>query len=146
MPKKEYVLERVKKVADCWEWQLHVTKNGYGQASFRNGNKIDKISAHRLAYELFNKPIPEGLDIDHLCRNRRCVNPEHLEAVTRRENIRRGESGKSPKPMLHRTECVNGHPYTSQNTYIRPDKGTKLCRQCRSDAEKRYKLKLQGAY
>lgn len=148
MPKKDrdYVLERIKKNSNgCWLWQKHIIWNGYGQASFRNGDRVDKVRAHRLAYEIFKEAIPEGLVLDHLCRVRHCVNPSHLEAVTHKENIRRGETGKFPKPWLQKTECVNGHSYTPQNIYVRPDTGAKLCRKCRKETSKKYQLKLQGA-
>ena len=78
---------RVEKTADgCWLWTSTIVWNGYGQ--FRIDNR--RVYAHRFAYEQVNGTIPAGLDLDHLCRVRRCVNPAHLEPVTRRENLRRG--------------------------------------------------------
>lgn len=76
---------------DCWEWSGSVIKStGYGQVWADGTNHL----AHRVVYELLIGPIPEGLQLDHLCRNRRCVNPEHLEPVTGKENIRRGHAAR----------------------------------------------------
>lgn len=74
---------------DCWEWLASRQPNGYGQFS-PGGRAGGMTTAHRVAYELTFGPIPEGLSIDHLCRNRGCVNPAHLEAVSQRENVQRG--------------------------------------------------------
>lgn len=70
----------------CWEWQLAVNKIGYGIIGVNGGSKF----AHRMSYLSIKGPIPEGLELDHLCCNKRCVNPDHLEPVTRSENVRRG--------------------------------------------------------
>lgn len=77
---------RVHPETGCWEWQKTLGSNGYGQAWHKHG----KVAAHRLFYERYVGPIPDGLEIDHLCRNRKCVNPAHLEAVPRVVNLRRG--------------------------------------------------------
>lgn len=84
----------------CWLWQSVIGKDGYGKFATSG---TTKPLAHRIAYELFVGPIPEGLQIDHLCRVRRCVNPEHLEPVTQLENVRRGIWAQA-------THCKYGHP------------------------------------
>lgn len=112
---------RVRQVGDCWEWHK-TTPTGYGTL-------FQRMLPHRWAYQFLRAPIPEGLELDHLCRNRRCVNPWHLEPVTRRVNAMRGVGSKET--------CVNGHPYTEGNTYRRPDRGTRMCRECVRNANSR---------
>lgn len=103
----------------CWEWQLSRDRHGYGHTSRNNVVML----AHRALYEEKVGPIPEGLEIDHLCRNPSCVNPEHLEPVTHAENVRRSW----PATKAH---CVNGHEYTPENTYWRSGSGSRDCRAC----------------
>jgi hypothetical protein len=113
---------RVRQVGDCWQW--HKTDpNGYGTL-------FQRMLPHRWAYEFLRAAIPDGLELDHLCRNRRCVNPWHLEPVTRRVNAQRGVGSKEA--------CVNGHPYTEENTYRDPSRGKRGCRMCRQAANHRY--------
>lgn len=95
------VVERFTSLVDarpgvCWRWRGSIQANGYGR--FRANGKT--TYAHRAAYALFVGPIPDGLGLDHLCRNRWCVNPEHLEPVTQRENIRRGAQTKLSKESV----------------------------------------------
>lgn len=86
--------------------------------------------AHRVAYEQARGPIPEGLELDHLCRNRACVNPDHLEPVTHRENLLRADTFAARHAA--QTHCVNGHEFTPDNTYIRTrPEGGRECRACR---------------
>jgi hypothetical protein len=95
----------------CWVWHGNVDKCGYGRLA--DNHRLD--SAHRISYKLFKGPIPTGLEIDHLCRNRSCFNPAHLEAVTHRENIMRGE-GVAAK-YAKQTHCKHGHELTPENVY-----------------------------
>jgi hypothetical protein len=116
-------------VSGCWLWQGFVANNSHGYATFwLNGkNRL----AHRVAYEFFVGPIPEGLTIDHVkvrgCTSKSCVNPAHLEAVTTWENTLRGNA--LPALNFRKTHCDNGHPYDEENTYI-TKQGWRACREC----------------
>lgn len=101
----------VGKPNDCWTWKASTTTGGYGQ--FLVEGRL--VHAHRVAYTLTVGPIPEGLELDHLCRNRRCVNPTHLEPVTRQENIRRGEGLAGIN--ARKTHCPRGHALSGDNLY-----------------------------
>lgn len=119
----------------CWIWQgsVHPTER-YGSV-FVDGRPV---GAHRFSYEAFVGPIPDGLHLDHLCRTRSCVNPQHLEPVTLAENNRRAPSANGAK-----THCRNNHPYDEANTY-RSSNG-RSCRRCNADAVARRKARLVGA-
>ncbi len=110
----------------CWEWTG--PKQGQGYGIF--GSKPSR-AAHRAFYERFKGPIPAGLVIDHLCRNPSCVNPEHLEPVTNRENVMRGLKG-----VLHvqPSHCINGHEYTPENKLVNY-RGHVKCRACNRDEQ-----------
>ncbi|KPC66443.1 hypothetical protein ADL27_59345 [Streptomyces sp. NRRL F-6602] len=103
----------------CWMWT--------GSTNGRYG-RIGKQYAHRLAYESAKGPIPEGLQIDHLCRNTLCVNPEHLEAVTGRVNLLRSRNFAAREAA--QTECIYGHPLSGPNLYV-DARGRRQCRECR---------------
>jgi hypothetical protein len=116
--------------SECWPWIASRHPGGYGM--FRVGNRPHH--AHVVAYNLAVGPVPEGLQIDHLCRVRHCVNPTHLEAVTQRVNIMRGNGC----PALHarQTQCLRGHPFDEANTYRR-SRNQRECRLCNRDRARR---------
>lgn len=116
----------------CWRWHGSFFTNGYGQFPVRYGQGRQKcFLAHRYSYELDRGPIPDGLVLDHLCRNRSCVNPAHLEAVTTRTNIIRGDHPIADQ--VTRTHCKRGgHPLSGPNLYVSP-RGDRACRTCRAD-------------
>ena len=114
----------------CWIWQGRPMNAGYGQLGVTRDGKTRTILAHRASYETFVGPIPDGRQLDHLCRVRLCVNPSHLEPVTPRQNIHR--SPIAPAAInARKTHCPKGHPYTPENTYFNgPRKTWRLCRTC----------------
>jgi len=113
----------------CWLWLGRIAENGYGRYS----GKL----AHRMMYELIVGPIPPDFDLDHLCRVRGCVNPDHLEPVTGDENARRA--------ALAITHCKRGHSYTAENTYHRPTTGHRDCRACIRARALAYKARKRNA-
>lgn len=118
---------KVSKSEACWLWVGTVGSNGYGYLRHQGKDRL----GHRLAYELLVGPIPEGLELDHLCRNRRCVRPDHLEAVTHQVNVRRGRGGEHNATKTH---CPWGHPYDEANTVTRD--GRRFCLACRRERDR----------
>lgn len=109
----------------CWLWLRACTARGYGTVGV--GKKHTGL-AHRVSYQIMRGPIPEGMTLDHLCRTPGCVNPDHLEIVTQRENVLRG---KSPcASHARKTHCSHGHEFTQDNT-LRNSDGSRRCRACR---------------
>jgi hypothetical protein len=118
---------KVNKTETCWLWTAGKHSAGYGVINLCVG--VNQVAyAHRLSYEWAKGPIPDGLEIDHLCRVRNCVNPDHLEAVTGAVNNLRGESAAARHSR--KTHCPRGHAYSGQNLY-RPKRGGRQCRACR---------------
>lgn len=136
---------KVNTSGECWIWEGSTNgKGGYGVMSLppaHRSGKADKEYAHRLMYTWRVGEIPPGMEIDHLCRNRLCVNPAHLEAVTRRENQARGV-GTFTAVNAPKTACPVGHPYDESNTYVHPLTGYRQCRVCRRE----YQAQYGGAY
>ncbi len=130
--------EKVQKTEGCWYWTASLRGNGYGQIYIgeRPGQSAYIAPAHRVAYELLVGPIPEGLQIDHLCRNPRCVNPSHLEPVTSKENSLRGVSPSAFNSRKAR--CSRGHVFDGLNTY-RYQNGKRGCRTCNAAHARRYR-------
>lgn len=117
-------LSKVNKTGECWNWVARVDKDGYGVFSLNRKN----VRAHRYSYEEYKGKIGSGLVIDHLCRNKSCVNPDHMETVTNKENILRGFWGGA---INHRkTHCINGHPLSGKNLYVQVKTGKRYCRTC----------------
>ena len=143
MAKKRPLLERLmEKVrvepSGCWAWTACLDSDGYGRIT------LDKkmLIAHRASYMVHVGPIPKGLTLDHVCRNRACVNPAHLEPVSNRENVLRG-TGKTAE-NARRTECVNGHPFAGENLSI-TKLGHRVCRECtRSRARAKYRARVSA--
>jgi hypothetical protein len=118
----------------CWLWTAGLNSCGYG--NFHVGELA--FGAHRIAYQLVIGEIPDGKQLDHLCRIRTCVNPTHVEPVTTQENTRRGESGRN---MARKTHCPQGHPYEGDNLILY--RGFRICRACRLAAYRRYRERHQ---
>ena len=118
----------------CWLWTGAVGGGGqgYGMLTFRQ--VVHR--AHRFVYELLVGPIPEGLELDHLCRVTRCVNPEHLEAVTHQTNTRRHYEAAPA--------CKSGHLWTPENTYRRLSTGRRECRSCNREKQRQKRGDANG--
>ncbi len=129
---------RVDESTGCWEWTAALGTRGYGQCWYEG--KL--TGAHRVTYTLLMGPIPDGLVPDHLCRNRPCVNPAHLEPVTTRENLLRGVG--FPATNAAKQHCGAGHPFDEQNTYTDP-RGRRECKECRKARMSAYYRRRTGA-
>jgi DNA-binding XRE family transcriptional regulator len=122
------ILPLVRYDEGCWTYSGYCTPAGYGQV---NANGFRNAFAHRVVWQELVGPVPPGMHFDHLCRNRACCKPAHLEVVTRAENLRRGNgvSGLNSRVQI----CPRGHDYDETNTYFRPDGKGRDCRTCRSN-------------
>lgn len=134
--KRQYIEGRVfpEPMSGCWFWMGYVAPDGYGKA------KLSRRSwfAHRLAYEAYRGPIPDGMVIDHLCRVRCCVNADHLEAVTRQENERRGLHGVFSK------HCKRGHPWDEKQMARVGTGKWRWCKTCKKEVTRRWLYERGG--
>ena len=119
-------LASIEKTDTCWLWKATLSHNGYADRISDNGRRYRPT--HWALLHFKGIEVPAGMEADHLCRNPPCVNPDHLEVVTRSENERRKKDTAT---------CKNGHPWTPENTYIKPN-GTRNCKACRREATRRW--------
>ena len=127
---------KVEKTESCWLWKGRLDHKGYGQFDLPDTT----ISAHRYSWQHLRGPVPDGLQLDHLCRIRKCVNPDHLEPVTARENIFRGV-GLAVKHSKQ-THCHKGHPFSGNNVDLVGNRGKyvmRVCVTCRNIRSRGYK-------
>lgn len=130
---------KVNKTDSCWVWTASRGGGGYGKfwINHEQGLRV----AHRVSYMWLVGPIPDDLQLDHLCRNRQCVNPDHLEPVTRSENVRRGVGPEVTRARhISKTHCTHGHPLFGDNLYVNP-KGWRVCRECMREFKRRYRAR-----
>jgi hypothetical protein len=149
---RQPISERLEKYTDkidhpqgCWIWSGTINRGGYGNCYVNKDGYRTTMQASRAWFEHVNGPIPPGLELDHLCRNRVCVNPSHLEPVTGRENTLRSEALTAK--YARATHCKNGHPFTGDNLKIRSSSlNHRRCAKCSALNCKRYKaaIKLQA--
>lgn len=142
----ERFLRHVEKQADgCWIWKGQLSHNGYGRYVLRwEGKKSIRVPAHKWAYERWVGPTPEGCEFDHyVCERPSCCNPHHVRPVTHWENILRGRSFSAVNAA--KTECVNGHPFTPDNTYVSRGGTKRSCIACRNIRSAEYQRRKRAA-
>lgn len=131
---------KVKKTRSCWIWQACLTSRGYGRFNVGASGGCRIVFAHRFSYELLVGPIPKGLELDHVCRNKSCVNPRHLKPVTHRQNLTAPGSQvgiPSGQLKLSKTHCPSGHELSGDN--VRLDKnGHRKCKTCLRDRNRNW--------
>lgn len=133
----------------CMEWQGPITNAGYGALTWKGADGVVIRGAHRLAYHLLVADVHPSLVIDHLCRNRACVRPDHLDMVIQRENTLRSPDTLATK-NLAKTHCAKGHPFDAENTYIWHQKSprqctTRRCKTCQREYAERRRAARMGA-
>lgn len=146
-PKRKPLLDRFREgykvdPSGCWLWQKYKNIYGYGMLC-EGGRNGRMLWAHRVSYEFHCGPIGAGLEIDHLCRIRACVNPAHLEPVTHRTNILRGEAPSAN--CARQASCIRGHPFDERNTG-RNKNGGRYCRACARDKRREFRARNRERY
>lgn len=139
-PVIERLLEKVvKRPSGCWLYTGQTNAKGYGRIKHQGRT----VRAHRVAYEVLVGPIPDGLTLDHTCRVRNCINPQHLEPVTAQENTRRRVPARANSFCKAKTHCPAGHAYDTANTY-RNKQGSRVCRACRRASQRAYEARKKA--
>lgn len=138
---EERFSSKVDRSGDCWLWTGYLKPNGYASFYPGGGRSVQKVYAHRFAYEMASgTAIPEGMEIDHTCSVRHCVNPAHLALVTRSQNIERRNAANGWTPLSERTprppktHCLRGHEFNDENTYVW--RGYRYCKTCRLESNR----------
>lgn len=128
--------DKVERITEsgCWIWTGNITRKGYGLFKIHPKN----VSVHRYVYKTLVGPIPDELQLDHLCRVRNCVNPHHLEPVTARENSMRSMITEG-YINANQTHCPKAHPYSGDNLYIEKSTGRRRCKICMNDNLRKYR-------
>lgn len=139
------IAERIRALCEtntngCWVWHGSLNQYGYGRISVKIDGQWKVQASHRVSYETFVGPIAPTLQIDHLCRNRACCNPAHLEAVTRKENILRGVG--APASNARKAFCPKGHPYAGSNLVLATG-NNRQCRICNNAKARAYRARKQ---
>lgn len=138
-PLSQRLMSKVTKTDSCWLFNGNLNDRGYGRIR-RNRGRLEFVQ--RVAYEIFIGSIPPDMEIDHLCRVRNCVNPSHLEAVSHKENIHRGNGLCAIN--RRKTQCYKGHKFDAENTYL-PPKGGRVCKACTREKDAKYRIRQRLA-
>lgn len=134
--KRPSIADKIDADGDCWEWKGRDNDRGYAQVVIDGSRRY----VHRLVWETLVGPIPNGLELDHLCRNTLCVNPDHLEVVSHAENVKRGNCGVHNR---NKKRCPKGHLLSGSNLYVAPGTNKRHCRACRKEQNaRRYRKEL----
>ncbi|NUP03550.1 MAG: HNH endonuclease [Nonomuraea sp.] len=138
-PPLEKFFRKVNKTETCWLWTARVDDWGYGRHKSTHGPST--VLAYRWLWEVLNGPVPDGLELDHLCRVPACVRPDHLEAVTPKVNGLRSNNFSAVN--ARKTHCIHGHEFTFENTYTRPS-GGRDCRECLRERRRQHEARRRA--